>query len=134
MNAIEFHDIHRAYTRGNDVLDGISFSVERGEVLGLLGRNGAGKTTLIRIALGLLEAQQGHVRVFDLDPREQALEVKRRVGYVSEDQILPPFLTVEQVLQLHRGLFPDWDATLERDLRERFEIAPRAKIRTLSKG
>jgi ABC-2 type transport system ATP-binding protein len=134
MTILEFDGIHRAYERGVDVLDGVSFSVQSGQVVGLLGKNGAGKTTLIRIAMGLLEPQQGNVRLFGLDPREQAVEVKRRVGYVSEDQILPSFLRVEKVLDLHRGLFPDWDDEMARDLIDRFGLPLRSKIRALSKG
>ena len=134
MSVVEFNDIYRAYQRGKDVLSGLTFSLEQGEVVGLLGRNGAGKTTLMRIAMGMLEAQKGRVRLFGLDPREDPVQVKRRVGYVSEDQILPEFLRVEDVIRLHRGLFPTWDQKMERELAERFEISPRARIKTLSRG
>ncbi len=134
MKVLEFQNIHRAFRRGVDVLKGISFSIEPGEVVGLVGRNGAGKTTLIRIAMGMIEAQQGTVRVFGLDPRKDALEVKRRIGYVSEDQILPEFLTVAEVIRLHRGLFPEWDDGMEREIRERFGLSPGTRIRALSRG
>jgi ABC-2 type transport system ATP-binding protein len=134
MNIVEFNDIHRAYTRGVDVLRGVTFSVRPGQVVGLLGRNGAGKTTLIRIAMGMIESQRGNARVFGLDPRESPLEVKRRVGYVSEDQILPDFLRVKDVIEIHRGLFPDWDPRLEESLLKRFELSRRARIKSLSKG
>jgi ABC-2 type transport system ATP-binding protein len=131
---LEFDNIHRAYTQGAEVLAGVGFSVDSGEVVGLLGKNGAGKTTLLRIAMGMLEAQEGSVKVFGIDPREDPVGIKRRVGYVSEDQILPAFMTVEKVVQVHRGLFPDWDYTTARDLLERFRLSPKAKIKTLSKG
>jgi ABC-2 type transport system ATP-binding protein len=134
MNVVEFDNIHRAYERGADVLDGVSFSVRTGEVVGLLGKNGAGKTTLLRIAMGLIESQQGSVSVFGLDPREQAVEIKRRVGYVSEDQILPPFMTVRKVIDLHRELFPSWDDEMAGQLLERFRLPARVKIKKLSKG
>ncbi len=134
MNALEFEGIHRAYTRGVDVLQGVTFSMGRGDVVGLLGKNGAGKTTLIRIAMGMIEPQEGRVRVLGMDPRETPVEVKRRIGYVAEEQILPPFLTVGRVLDLHRGLYPTWDEAMARDLMDRFELSRRAKIRTLSKG
>jgi ABC-2 type transport system ATP-binding protein len=134
MKVLAFEDIHRAYERGKDVLHGVSFALDNGEVVGLLGRNGAGKTTLIRIAMGMLEAQRGSVRVFGLDPREQPIEVKRRVGYVSEDQILPPFLSVRDVVDLHRELFPTWDDAMARSLADRFDLPPRVRIAHLSKG
>jgi ABC-2 type transport system ATP-binding protein len=134
MKVVEFNDIHRAYQRGHDVLKGVRFSIEKGEVVGLLGKNGAGKTTLMRIAMGMLEPQAGSVRLFGLDPRESSVEVKRRVGYVSEDQILPPFFKIGQILDMHRSLFPNWDDELARSLCERFELAPDRKIKSLSKG
>jgi len=134
MSVIEFDNIHRAYKAGVDVLDGVGFSLQSGEVVGLLGRNGAGKTTLIRIAMGMIETQQGSVKILGMDPREKPLEIKRRVGYVSEDQILPDFLSVRKVVELHRGLFPSWDDDIARELLGRFGLSPQAKIKTLSKG
>jgi ABC-2 type transport system ATP-binding protein len=134
MNMLEFNGVRRAYKKGVDVLNGVSFAVGPGEVVGLLGKNGAGKTTLIRIAMGMLEAREGTARVFGMDPREKPIEVKKQVGYVSEDQILPPFLRVGEVIDLHRGLFPGWDDDLARSLGEKFSLSPRAKVGTLSKG
>jgi ABC-2 type transport system ATP-binding protein len=131
---LSFRDVRRAYVRGTDVLHGVSFALEPGEVVGLLGLNGAGKTTLMRIAMGLLEAQRGEVRLFDLDPRLEPLAVKRRVGYVSEEQILPPFLRVGEAIALHRHLFPSWDDALAARLSARFSLSPRARIGSLSKG
>jgi ABC-2 type transport system ATP-binding protein len=134
MKIVDFENVHRAYRKGIDVLHGVSFSIEPGQVVGLLGRNGAGKTTLIRIAMGMLEAQQGSVRLFGLDPREQPVEVKRRIGYVAEDQILPPFLRVREVIDLHRRLFPTWDDRLAQDLHARFRLPSEERITRLSKG
>lgn len=134
MNVAEFKDIHRAYKRGVDVLDGVTFNVKPGEVVGLLGRNGAGKTTLMRIAMGMLEAQKGSVKILQMDPRKKPVDVKRRVGYVSEEQILPGFLSVEDILKLHRGLYPMWDSRLESSLIERFAIPKKSRIKNLSKG
>jgi len=134
MSIVEFRDIHRAYQHGTEVLRGVSLSIEPGQVVGLLGKNGAGKTTLIRIAMGMIEPQEGSVQLFGMDPRRQAVEVKRRVGYVSEDQILPPFLRVGEIIDLHRRLFPAWDETMERRLCERFSLSRQAKIKSLSKG
>jgi ABC-2 type transport system ATP-binding protein len=134
MNVIEFKDIHRSFVRDHDVLKGVSFGVTPGEVVGLLGRNGAGKTTLIRIAMGMLEPGSGSVKLFGLDPRERPIEVKQRVGYVSEDQVLPPFLKVRDVIGLHRKLFRNWDDELARTLTERFRLPLGSRISRLSKG
>ena len=134
MNALIFDDVHRAYVAGHDVLDGVTFSLSPGEVAGLLGKNGAGKTTLIRIAMGMLEPQRGSVGVLGRDPRRDTVAIRQRLGYVSEDQILPEFLTVTEVVRLHRGLYPEWDGELERRLRDRFDLDPRQRIGRLSRG
>ena len=112
MKVLEFHDIHRSYRRGEEVLAGVDFDVEPGQVVGLLGRNGAGKTTLIHIAMGMIRAQQGTARVFGLDPLEHPVDIKRRVGFVSENQVLPPAMRVRNVLAFHRELYPTWDLDL----------------------
>jgi ABC-2 type transport system ATP-binding protein len=65
-------------------VDDLSFAVERGEIYGLLGPNGAGKTTTILMLLGLSEPSSGEVRVLDLDPARDPLEVKRHVGYLPD--------------------------------------------------
>ncbi len=134
MSVLAFQDVRRCYRPGEDVLAGVTFSLEQGEVVGLLGRNGAGKTTLIHIAMGMIRAQGGTVRVFGLDPEREPVAIKQRVGFVSENHLLPPTLRVEDVVDFHRRLFPSWDPALENQLRERFTFSPRAKVRTLSKG
>jgi ABC-2 type transport system ATP-binding protein len=131
---LEFRDVARSYTRGKPVLDGVSFAMEPGEVVGLLGRNGAGKTTLIRIAMGLLYPHRGSVRVFGLSPTEDPVEVKSRIGYVAEDQVLPVDSTIAELIALHRYLFPRWDGALEQQLLDRFSLWPSATVKSLSKG
>jgi ABC-2 type transport system ATP-binding protein len=131
---LEFENIVRSYTRGVPVLNGVSFALAPGEVVGLLGRNGAGKTTLIRIAMGMLYPHAGAVRVFGLSPIAEAVAVKKRVGYVAEDQVLPPGSSIAELTALHRYLFPRWDHGLEAELLERFALKPEARIKSLSKG
>lgn len=134
MNIVDFEGIHHAYRPGAEILRDVSFCIGAGEVVGLLGQNGAGKTTLMHLAMGMLKPLQGRVRLFGLDPRMQAVEVKRRIGFVSEEQLLPPFLRIEQVLAMHRTLFRDWDESFARDLLQRFDLGPQSRIAHLSKG
>ena len=131
---LEFRDIVRAFKTGIPVLDGVSFAMAEGEVLGLLGRNGAGKTTLIRIAMGMLHAQSGSVHVFGKSPVEDPVAIKRRIGYVAEDQVLPPGSRISELVAFHRYLFPKWDSALETQLLDRFGLSPTQKIKQLSKG
>jgi len=134
MSVIEVQNLYRSYERDHPVLKGVSLILHPGEVVGLVGKNGSGKTTLMRLALGTLVPQQGTIRLFGLDPHTEPVVVRRRVGYVAEEQILPEFLRVKEVFALHRKIFPTWDTDLERRLRSRFEVHDNSKIRELSKG
>ena len=131
---LEFENISRSFKPGSPVLDGVSFTMGMDEVVGLTGRNGAGKTTLLRIAMGMLAPHAGSVRVFGLSPVEDPVEVKRRIGYVAEDQILPPSASIAELISFHAWLFPRWDRGLERDLLDRFRLSTKSRIRALSKG
>ena len=131
---LELLNVSKSYKKGVPVLRGVSFSVHEGEIAGLLGRNAAGKTTLIHTAMGLLSPDGGAVRVFGLSPTEDPVDVKRRIGFVSEDQVLPPGSTVAELIAFHRYLFPRWDQDLERQLLDRFSLPRGSKIGRLSKG
>ena len=83
-------------------VDGLSMSVRRGEVFGLLGPNGSGKSTSIKMILGLLDPSAGSVRLFGLPPR--SIEARRRLGYLPELSYLHPFLTAKETLMYSAGL------------------------------
>jgi len=134
MIAIDFKNITCSY-ENKTALDSISLSIPAGQVIGLVGRNGAGKTTLIRSAMGMLRPQSGTISILGLDPVKDSVLVKQRVGYVSEEQILPPFLKVLDVMNLHKSLYPmTWDDHLARKLSSQFNLPTDQKIKTLSKG
>ena len=115
-------------------LDGVSFTMQRGAVYGLVGANGAGKTTLIRHILGLLKAQSGSVRVFGLDPVADPVGVLGRIGYLSEENDLPGWMRVDELVQYSRAFYPAWDDVYARELMNAFALDGSAKIKTLSKG
>lgn len=74
-------------------VNGISFTVNKGEVFGLLGPNGAGKTTTIKLLLGLLEPNEGTIKIMGLNPETEEVQIKSRVGYVSEEPLIFRSLT-----------------------------------------
>lgn len=115
-------------------LDNVSLEVQRGTVLGLVGANGAGKTTLIKHVLGLLRAQRGRVRVFGVDPAVQPVEVLSRLGYLSEDRDMPPWMSIAELLRYSHAFRPQWDNAYAEQLREQFQLARTARLRNLSKG
>src|SRR5256714_1962603 len=115
-------------------LDAVTLSIPRGAVYGLVGANGAGKTTLIKHILGLLRAQSGSVRVFGLDPVADPVSVLSRTGYLSEENDLPGWMRVDELIRYSRAFHPGWDDDYAAELRESFALDPAAKIKNLSKG
>src|ERR1019366_5020992 len=88
----------------------------------------------VRIAMGMLFPHGGSVRVFGASPTVDPVAIKRRIGYVAEDQVLPPGSSIAELIALHRYLFPRWDGAMERELLDRFALDPAARIKHLSKG
>jgi ABC-2 type transport system ATP-binding protein len=116
------------------VLDSVTVSMPRGAVYGLVGANGAGKTTLIKHILGLLRAESGSVRVFGIDPVADPVGVLSRIGYLSEENDLPGWMRVDELIRYSRAFYPAWDDPCAEELRDAFALDPAAKIRNLSKG
>ena len=115
-------------------LDGLDLHVDNGEVHGFLGPNGAGKSTAIRVLLGLLRADAGHVELLGSDPWHNAAELHRRLAYVPGDVNLWPSLSGGEVIDLLGRLRGGLDERRRADLLERFELDPTKKGRTYSKG
>jgi ABC-2 type transport system ATP-binding protein len=106
----------------------------RGAVYGLVGANGAGKTTLIKHILGLLRAESGTVRVFGHDPVADPVAVLSRIGYLSEENDLPGWMRVDELIRYTRAFYPAWDNTYAEELRRTFALDAAAKVKSLSKG
>lgn len=105
MNTIiDVQDLVKHYN-GLAAVDGISFSVDRGEFFGLLGPNGAGKTTTIRMLYGFAPVTKGRLRVFGLDIARDWRAIKSRIGVCQQDNTLDPDLSVEQNLLIFAGYF-----------------------------
>ena len=115
-------------------LNGVSLSLPRGAVYGLVGANGAGKTTLIKHILGLLKAETGSVRIFGLDPVAEPVSVLSRIGYLSEENDLPGWMRVGELMRYSRAFYKNWDDAYAEELRQAFSLDPAAKIKDLSKG
>jgi ABC-2 type transport system ATP-binding protein len=118
----------------NAALASVSLTLPRGAVYGLVGANGAGKTTLIKHILGLLRAESGSVRVFGLDPVADPVGVLSRIGYLSEENDLPGWMRVDELIRYSRAFYPAWDDAYAEELRQKFALDPTAKIKDLSKG
>ena len=99
-------ELDRVTRRFGDLVavDEVSLTVQRGEIVGLLGHNGAGKTTLIRVINGLLSPHGGRVRVHGLDPATHGSEVRRRSGVLTEYPALDTFLTARENLEVYAAI------------------------------
>ena len=115
-------------------LSGLDLRVAAGEVHGFLGPNGAGKSTAIRVLLGLLRADSGRATLLGRDPWRDAVEVHARLAYVPGDVSLWPNLTGGEVIDLLGRLRGGLDRRRRDELIERFELDPRKRGRTYSKG
>src|SRR5712692_1293267 len=114
---IDMRDVTRRFG-ATVALDEVSLMVPRGVVFGLVGENGAGKTTLIKHILGLLKPATGSVRVFGYDPVRDAVKVLARTGYLSEENDLPGWMRVRELLPYTQAFYPDWDAAYAEKLRQ----------------
>jgi ABC-2 type transport system ATP-binding protein len=115
-------------------LDGLDLEVATGEVHGFLGPNGSGKSTTIRVLLGLLRADAGRVRLLGGDPWHDAVDLHRRLAYVPGEVNLWPNLSGGEVIDLLGTLRGGLDRRRRDELLERFDLDPRKKARTYSKG
>lgn len=103
-------------------VDGVSFRLERGGFLGLVGRNGAGKSTTLKMATGLMAPTSGRVRVLGFDVQTHALEVKRRIGAMPEDMALLEMLTGPQYLRFVGRMHGLADAVIDARKDELFAL------------
>ena len=114
---------------GLRAVDDVSFSIDRGEVVGFLGPNGAGKTTTMRLITAILEPDSGSVEVSGVPVGENSLEVKRKIGYLPENHKYPDYLTGEQVLQYFGRLSGMSDAETSKRTSELLDIVGGANAR-----
>jgi ABC-2 type transport system ATP-binding protein len=135
---IEFHGLTKQFGTLTAV-DGLDFRIEPGTVFGFLGPNGAGKTTTLKMLMGMLPPSRGWARIDGLDVTLEAVEVKRRVGFLPDAPALYEYLTARELLQfigtLHRLQRPELDRRIDAVLDE-FSLADKASelILNFSKG
>jgi ABC-2 type transport system ATP-binding protein len=130
---IAVNDLRKQFGRVR-ALDGLDLAVGEGEIHGFLGPNGAGKSTTIRILLGVLRPTSGSATVFGRDAWREAVALHREIAYVPGDVTLWPNLTGGEIIDLLARMRGGLDAARRRELIQRFELDPKKKARTYSKG
>jgi len=114
-------------------VDGISFEIPAGRIIGLIGPNGSGKTTTLKAMLGLIPFQ-GELKVLGLDPRTQRDELMKQVSFIADVAVLPRWLRVREAIDFVAGVHPKFDrAKAERYLKNT-KLKPAMKVREMSKG
>ncbi len=111
-----------------------ALEIPRGSVTALVGPNGAGKTTLLRLAIGLIRPTAGSVRLLGLDPRTEATEALRSVGYVAQEHPLYRGFSVDEMLRAGRALNPTWDDEMARGRIADLGLPLDKQVRRLSGG
>jgi ABC-2 type transport system ATP-binding protein len=116
------------------VLQDLNFEVRPGEVVGVLGKNGAGKTTLLELMLGFGMPSSGDVRVFGQQSRDLSGDIKRRIGFVPQQDELLDQLTAAEQLRVIASFYPRWDHDLISRLCGSWGVDPKARIKSMSVG
>jgi ABC-2 type transport system ATP-binding protein len=119
-----------------EALRGLSLQVPAGSIYGFLGRNGAGKTTTIKVLLGMARATSGSALVFGQPAGAPGagVDVRRRIGFVSDEKDLYDYMTVDEMIRFTAAFFPRWRLDLEQRYRRSFDLPSDRKTRALSRG
>jgi ABC-2 type transport system ATP-binding protein len=119
---------------GTVVLDRLNLDVPEGGVYALVGANGVGKTTTIKILMNLQQPSSGRAEVFGHDSRRISPQDFTRIGYVSENQEMPEWMTVGYLMAYLKPFYPNWDAGRADELLRQFELPLKRKLKHLSHG
>jgi ABC-2 type transport system ATP-binding protein len=131
--AIETHELSRAFGK-TEAVRRLTLQVPTGSLFAFVGPNGAGKTTTIKVLMGLLEPSAGSATVLGRDSRALGPRDLRRIGYVSENQDLPQWMTLEDLIDYCRPFYPSWDTAFAVDLAKQLDVPSGKTIKSMSRG
>jgi ABC-2 type transport system ATP-binding protein len=131
--AIETQGLTRRFGRVEAVHQ-LDLRVPEGAVFALIGPNGAGKTTTIKLLMNLLRPTGGRATVLGVDSCRIGVNELQRIGYVSENQLLPEWLSPAELVGYCRPLYPAWDDALAQRLQKALGLSEKAPLKSLSRG
>ena len=127
---LQVNSLHKSYGK-TEVLQGVSFSVSRGSIVGLLGPNGCGKSTLMKLISGLLQSNSGEILI---DGMHLGKDSKALISYLPERTYLNDWMKISDILQYFSDFYSDFDIQRARCMLADLNITEDAKLKTLSKG
>ena len=116
------------------IYENLSFDVEKGKILGLLGKNGTGKTTIINILNGYLKPRSGECRLFGESMEHITPATKARIGLLLEQHVQHAYFNVEQIEKYYSAFFPRWKREAYYELLKKLQVTPTQKLSTMSCG
>lgn len=116
------------------IYENLSFDVEQGKILGLLGKNGTGKTTIINILNGYLKPRSGVCRLFGENMEHISPATKARIGLLLEQHVQHAYFTVSQIEKFYSAFFPRWKKEAYYELLKKLQVTPSQKLSTMSCG
>jgi ABC-2 type transport system ATP-binding protein len=115
-------------------LSGVTLSLEKGEIMGLVGPNGAGKTTMIKMIMGLIHPTAGSVSIFGKENGDLASADWSKVGYLADEPSLYDYMTTRQIINFNREFYPQWNEERCIELLQRFNLPEEESIKNFSRG
>ena len=115
-------------------LKNVNIALPKGTIMGFIGENGAGKTTTIKAILDIIKEYTGEIKIFGLDNRKDEKEIKENIGIVLDDIFFPEILTPNDINNIMKNIYKDWDSELYFKYLTNFTFPNNKAIKTLSKG
>lgn len=112
----------------------VSFTVEKGMIMGFIGRNGAGKTTTLKSIMNLACPDSGEIRFWGMELEEKEREIKRRIGYAAGGVSYYHRKRIGEIVRVTKNFYPEWDETACRHYMEVFCLEPGKRLSELSEG
>lgn len=130
LPVLEIKNVHKKYL-SHSVLEGVGFSIPRGKIVGLLGPNGCGKTTILKLISGLLQLDEGEIRINGICPGQQT---KSMISYLPEHSYLNDWMKISDILNLFSDFYADFDRERAEQMLTDLKISKEEKLKTMSKG
>lgn len=130
LPVLEIKNVHKKYL-SHPVLEGVGFSIPRGKIVGLLGPNGCGKTTILKLISGLLQLDEGEIRINGICPGQQT---KSMISYLPERSYLNDWMKISDILNLFSDFYADFDRERAEQMLTDLKISKEEKLKTMSKG